>query len=275
MDLANKSVLALITGASRGFGRSITEALLRTATVQGAHRLALVVHARSSSESTLMHIETDMMARYLTAQNGPISTALSITTLPLDLQRDDVAAKATRAIEASKRALGVPVDHAFLFNNAGVLRPGHICDTGFAAALAESLAVNVEAPAALSKAFLDAMPESASRHVVLTSSLAALQPFQSWSAYSASKAAANVLHACVAVERPDVRVLCYAPGPMGTDMTENVSTDEATHAELREAYAAMEHEGSFVDPDASAKKLIEVLLRDQFKSGEHLDFYDV
>lgn len=275
MDLANKSIFALITGASRGFGRNISEALIRTATERNAHRLALVLQAQSSSEPVLFHIETDMMARYLTAQNGAISTAFSITTLPVDLERDDITERVSHAIEAGKRALGESVDHAFLFNNAGVLRPGDIGDIGFTLALAESFAVNVAAPAMLSRAFLDAMPESASRRVVLTSSLAARRPFPSWAAYSASKAAADMLHECLAVERPDVRVLCYAPGLMGTDTTESVSTDEATHAEVREAHAVNKPEGGFVDPDDSAEKLIDLLLKDQFKSGEHIDFYDV
>lgn len=274
MDFANKSILALITGASRGFGRSISEALLRTATAQRAHRLALVLQARSSSEAALTHVETTMMARYLTEETRAISTALSITILPLDLESEDVGERASRAIEIAKQALDAPVDHAILFNNAGLRRPGEVGSGGFAAGLAESLAVNVAAPAALSIAFLDALPDCASRRLVLTSSFAAVKPVKSWAAYSSSKAAAEMLHACLALERPDVRVLCYAPERMCTAMNNYVPNNEAIDVDMRKPYTVLDENGHG-DVERSADKLMEVLQRDQFQSGEHIDFYEM
>jgi sepiapterin reductase len=45
--------------------------------------------------------------------------------------------------------------------------------------------------------------------------------------------------------------------------------------ESRTIYTDMHTEGKLVHPDTSAAKLVELLLKDRFESGAHLDFYDV
>ncbi|CAM9237287.1 unnamed protein product, partial [Discosporangium mesarthrocarpum] len=61
--------------------------------------------------------------------------------------------------------------------------------------------------------------------VINVSSLAAIQPFESWGTYSMGKAAREMFHRVLAKEQSapgGVRVLNYSPGPMDTDMQREI-----------------------------------------------------
>lgn len=45
--------------------------------------------------------------------------------------------------------------------------------------------------------------------------------------------------------------------------------------ELRKLMSSMKEEGKLVPCDASAKKLLQIIQKDEYKSGEHIDFFDV
>lgn len=142
--------------------------------------------------------------------------------------------------------------------------------------LREGLETNTIAPALFVGAFARAVPSSCVKRVALTSSPVALRPFKSWGAYCASKAATLMLHRILAVESPGIRVLCYAPGPLVTDMTSSVLHEaEDTDPQLKAHFEQLSSSEQLVDPDESAAKLISLLLRDEYQSGEQIDFYDV
>jgi NAD(P)-dependent dehydrogenase (short-subunit alcohol dehydrogenase family) len=79
------------------------------------------------------------------------------------------------------------------------------------------LAVNVVAPLALTQLVLPAL--RAARGTVLDiSSDAAVEAYEGWGGYGASKAALDQLSAVLAVEEPDLRVHAVDPGDMDTAM---------------------------------------------------------
>ena len=113
--------------------------------------------------------------------------------------------------------------------------------------------------------------------IVNVSSLAAVQPFESWSIYCAGKAAREMFHKAVAAEnkdKSDFRVLNYAPGPLDTDMQKEIregpDVDKATQA----MFITMKAENQLVTVKHSAIKLIRIVWNESYQSGDHVDYFD-
>jgi NAD(P)-dependent dehydrogenase (short-subunit alcohol dehydrogenase family) len=180
---------ALVTGASRGLGAALTEALDRRG-------WRLVVDGR----------DPDRLAATVAALPRPDL----VTAVP-----GDVADPDHRATLAG--AVGDRLD--LLVNNASELGPTplpRLADLP-PAALERVLAVNTVAPLALLQAVLPAL-ERAGGVVLDISSDAAVEAYEGWGGYGASKAALDQLTAVLAVEHPTLRVYAVDPGDMATDM---------------------------------------------------------
>ncbi|HZH20068.1 MAG TPA: SDR family oxidoreductase [Geodermatophilus sp.] len=180
---------ALLTGASRGLGAALAGALSRRG-------WRLVVDGR----------DPERLAASVAALPRPdLVTALA----------GDVTDPAHRAALAT--AAGDRLD--LLVNNASDLGPTplpRLADLP-PAALERVLAVNTVAPLALVQAVLPAL-EQAGGTVLDVSSDAAVEAYEGWGGYGASKAALDRLSAVLAVEHPGLRVYAVDPGDMATDM---------------------------------------------------------
>jgi NAD(P)-dependent dehydrogenase (short-subunit alcohol dehydrogenase family) len=180
---------ALVTGASRGLGAALTQALARRG-------WRLVVDGR----------DPDRLAAAVAALPRPdLVTAVT----------GDVADPAHRTALAA----AVPDRLDLLVNNASELGPTplpRLADLP-ATALERVLAVNTVAPLALLQAVLPAL-ERAGGTVLDISSDAAVEAYEGWGGYGASKAALDRLTAVLAVEHPELHVYAVDPGDMATDM---------------------------------------------------------
>ena len=182
--------VAIVTGASRGFGKAVTAALL--------HRgWAVVGDARRASE--LKTTARQLNSTGLTALPGDITDAS---------HRHALVAAATKAGPLR-----------LLVNNASRLGPSP------QPALAdypptELWAVyqtNLFAPLALIQAALPALTATGGVIVNVTSD-AAVEPYPGWGGYGSSKAALDQLSAVLAAEAPAVGVYAFDPGDMRTEM---------------------------------------------------------
>ncbi len=180
---------ALVTGASRGLGAALAAALSRRG-------WRLVVDGRVPGR--------------LAATVAALPRPDLVTAVP-----GDVADPAHRATLAA--AVGDRLD--LLVNNASELGPTplpRLADLP-PAALERVLAVNTVAPLALFQAVLPAL-ERAGGVVLDISSDAAVEAYEGWGGYGASKAALDQLAAVLAAEHPALRVYAVDPGDMATDM---------------------------------------------------------
>ncbi|MFW3170120.1 SDR family NAD(P)-dependent oxidoreductase [Geodermatophilus sp. CPCC 206100] len=180
---------ALVTGASRGLGGALTDALVRRG-------WRVVADAR----------DADRLATAVAALPRPDL----VTAVP-----GDVAGPAHRAALAA--AVGDRLD--LLVANASDLGPTplpRLADLPVAA-FERVLAVNTVAPLALLQLVLPAL-ERAGGRVLLVSSDAAVEAYPGWGGYGASKAALDQLAAVLAVELPALRIHAVDPGDMATDM---------------------------------------------------------
>ncbi|MEE6512973.1 hypothetical protein FKM82_020376 [Ascaphus truei] len=137
------------------------------------------------------------------------------------------------------------------------------------------LSFNVSSTLCLTSSILKIFPgrPGLQRVVVNVSSLAALQPFKSWTLYCAGKAARDMMFRVLAEEETEIRVLNYAPGPLDTEMHE-LGRKETADPELRLNLIDMKNNGKLIDCQVSAKKMVDILQADHYKSGAHIDFYD-
>ncbi|HEY2222862.1 SDR family oxidoreductase [Actinomycetospora sp.] len=175
---------AVVTGASRGLGRALTEQLTHDG-------WRVVVDARHPDDLTFDSARVTVVA-------------------------GDVADPGHR------RRLAEVVDGLggldLLVNNASRLGPSpqpHLTDYPLDV-LTDVLAVNVIAPLALVQALRPFLHDGA--RVIDVSSDAAVEAMDGWGGYGASKAALDHLTAVLAVEEPQLRVYAVDPGDMRTAM---------------------------------------------------------
>jgi NAD(P)-dependent dehydrogenase (short-subunit alcohol dehydrogenase family) len=182
----------LITGANRGIGLALTEAMLARgdrviATVRDPFRVPDILKTAPRGQMVLLGMEVT----------------------------DD------RSVARAAAALKEPID--VLVNNAGIKGPERqsALDTDFGG-FAETLAINAIAPLRVAQAFLPQLRQSKTPRILTVSSqMGALSLERSGSiAYRASKAAVNKVMQTLAIElKPEgITVALVHPGWVQTDM---------------------------------------------------------
>ena len=187
---------ALVTGASRGLGRALAGALAERG-------WRLVVDARGGEA--------------LEAARAELAERTEVVAV-----RGDVADAAHRA--ALIEACGGELDA--LVNNAGILGPSPlpaVADLGLDA-LADLFRINTTAPLGLVQLALPRLAPGG--RIVSITSDAAVEAYEGWGGYGASKAALEQLTRVLAAERPDLRVYAFDPGDMRTQMHQDAYPGE-------------------------------------------------
>jgi NAD(P)-dependent dehydrogenase (short-subunit alcohol dehydrogenase family) len=190
MTHSQPSPVAIITGASRGFGKAVTAALL-------GRGWAVVGDARRTAE--LETTAAELNSNRLIALPGDVTDAS---------HRDALVAAATKAGPLR-----------LLVNNASRLGPSPqpaLADYP-ASELWDVYRTNVFAPLALIQAALPALTATGGLIINLSSD-AAVEPYPGWGGYGSSKAALDQLSAVLAAEAPAVPVYAFDPGDMRTEM---------------------------------------------------------
>lgn len=180
--------LALITGASRGFGLALAKGLAERS-------WQLIVDARDG--------------RALESATGTIGPAVTAVA------GDVVDPAHRRALsDAVARAGGLDL----LVNNASTLGPSPLpgLDRYSPGALEQVFRVNVVAPLALIQELLPHLSPGAT--IVNITSDAAVEAYEGWGGYGASKAALDQISAVFGAEQPGLRVYSFDPGDMRTAM---------------------------------------------------------
>ncbi|XP_062334432.1 sepiapterin reductase-like [Osmerus eperlanus] len=255
--------LCIITGASKGFGRTIAKEIPRFL----KQRSVLVLAARSADH--LRDVQAELAASE--ANKFGLVTRCVVADLAMKEGVESV-------ISAAKKVSSEDMDHLILVNNAASLgNVSRYAQTFTNIAEVDSyLSFNISSALSLTAGVLQAFPKSPSlrRSVVNISSLCALQPFPSWVLYCTGKAARDMMFRVLAEEEPDLRVLNYAPGPLDTDMQVEARANTAD-SNVRQSFAVMHSQGQLLTCEESCAKLMKVLLEDNFPSGAHLDYYDL
>ncbi|MDV3222935.1 SDR family NAD(P)-dependent oxidoreductase [Intrasporangium sp.] len=190
---------ALITGASQGLGRALAGAL-------AARGWRLLLTARTAAD--------------LSATADALPVEAEVVAVPGDVSdadhRDDL-----RLVVDEWGRLDV------LVNNASTLGPTPLRPLRDLTSdeLAEILSVNVVAPHALARLLLPAL-EVAGGVVLDISSDAAVEHYETWGGYGASKAALDHLTLTLGAEQSRIRAYALDPGDMRTAMHQSAFPGE-------------------------------------------------
>ncbi|MEU2284337.1 SDR family NAD(P)-dependent oxidoreductase [Streptomyces sp. NPDC013178] len=185
--------VAIITGASKGLGRALAEAL-------AARGWDLVLDARSAEVLK----ET---AAAVAAHGTRVEAVVGDVTDPGHRS----------ALLAAAWQLG---GCELLVNNASALgaEPLVRLEELELDGLRRALEVNVVAALGLVQGALPLLRGARAGTVIMVSSDAAAEAYETWGGYGASKAALDQLAAVLGAEEPELRVWAVDPGDMATDL---------------------------------------------------------
>ncbi|QDV38931.1 SDR family oxidoreductase [Tautonia plasticadhaerens] len=219
---------ALVTGANRGIGKSIVEALIK----HGANAVYAAVRDPES-------------ARPLVEAYGD-----RVRPVELDLTRP----------ETISAAAGLARDVRLVVNNAGVLKAATARDDHAFESLAFELDANVFGLLRVAQAFLPVLKANGGGAFVQLNSVVSLKCFPQFSTYCASKAASySLTQALRSLAAGDgVEILSVHPGPIATDMGHDAGLSEIAEPPglVAEAIVAALAAGEFhVFPDSMARRI--------------------
>jgi NAD(P)-dependent dehydrogenase (short-subunit alcohol dehydrogenase family) len=191
--------VAVITGASRGLGLAIARELVE----RGWH---LIVDARDGAA----------LERAMKDLGAPDQ----VTAVPGDVADP-------RHMEAIAEAVNRAGSVALLVNNASLLGPSPQppLERYPLAELERVFRVNTFAPLALIQALLPAL-QAAEGTIVNVTSDAAVEAYEGWGGYGASKAALEQLTAILGAEQHTLHVYSFDPGDMRTAMHQDAYPGE-------------------------------------------------
>ncbi|MGW6275071.1 SDR family NAD(P)-dependent oxidoreductase [Streptomyces sp. NPDC055060] len=185
--------VAIITGASKGLGRTLGAALAERG-------WDLVLDARTAAVLAEAVREPAGHGTRVEGVAGDVTEAR---------HRADLVAAAHRL-----GGLDLLVNNASALGAEPLVRLDALAVDG----LRRALETNVVAPLGLVREALPLLRASGAGAVIDVSSDAAVEAYETWGGYGASKAALDQLSAVLAVEEPGIRVWAVDPGDLDTDL---------------------------------------------------------
>ena len=187
---------ALVTGASRGLGLALARALAERG-------WSLVIDARGADA--------------LEGARAELAELTDVVAIPGDVADPEHRAQLVEAVDG-------PLD--LLVNNASSLGASPLPPLAEYPldVLEDVFRVNVTAPLALVQLALPILGSEA--RILNVSSDAAVEAYDGWGGYGASKAALDQLANVLAAERADLRVYAVDPGDMNTRMQQEAYPGE-------------------------------------------------
>ena len=225
-DINNK--VALVTGANRGIGKTLVEALVRA----GASKVYAAVRNIESASPLIQDFGDKVV---------PISIDLSNP-------------------ETIKEAAEVAADSQIIINNAGVLKTAGPLDESAASNMKFEFDVNVYGLLHMAQAFAPVLKKNGGGAFVQLNSVATIKAFANVGTYSASKAAAYSLTQSLRddLAKQGTIVVSVHPGPIATDMADQAGLTEVAQpaSVVADAVLAAIVNGDFhVFPDDIAKQI--------------------
>ena len=244
----SESQVYVVTGASKGLGRSICDIL----TTNGYTVIGL---ARSSTELSSLE-------NYLKKMN-PKSTTFAC----------DLSCENQIASTAAKMTNDFPVIHG-LIHNAGIIGPVGSMFNVETNLWNETIQVNLLAVQQLTKLLYTSMIKAQRCRVTTISSGAAVNSLESWSAYCTSKAGLEMWTRSLADEGSShgISAVSVAPGIVDTDMQATIRSVSADDFPMVGRFIGFHNNGDLAAPGVVAKSLYELITNHSMDdSGNRFD----
>ncbi len=249
------SHLYILTGASRGMGLAMAEQLLQ----KGNTLLCISRHINPALSAAAQ------------------KTAAPLTQWPLDLaDSEGASAQLSSWLHAQDPT---HFSSANLINNAAVIPPIAPLRHARPADLAQALRVGLEAPMALSAAFLAATQAwPLPRKVLNISSGLGRFPMASHASYCAAKAGMDHFTRCMALDEAllanGAKVCSLAPGVIDTDMQAQLRSAAGDAFPDQAKFLQLKAQGQLSSPAQAAEQVLRFLARPDFGSQPVADVRD-
>ncbi|XP_044740369.1 sepiapterin reductase-like [Chrysoperla carnea] len=252
----NKKTFLIITGASRGIGRTI--AIEYGKKLQATSTLLLL----ASSEDKLL--ETKNLIQ------NPV---LTVHVKAIDLTAPD---KTTLENIFNDVLNGEKYENAVIIHNVGTI--GDLTKTSIQltnmADWQKYYSLNFFTPIIFNSLFVERFLQLESKIFIINiTSLCGRQPFPSLSQYGSAKAARDLFFKVLAKEYSHINVLNYSPGPVDTDMANSILV-KSTDQQIKEVYKQLFTDQTILTPEMTVHKLLTILENGKFESGAIIDYYD-
>ncbi|KAI0183656.1 short-chain dehydrogenase [Xylaria flabelliformis] len=215
------SKVFIVTGASRGLGLAIAQALLRE-----SHKVFLV--ARSEDELRKLKTEHGDAVDYTSADLSDLKVAPKVVA---------------SALKTFGKIDGLVVNHSTLSPIAKIFESD-------AEEWRRAFDINVFSAVALVK---ESIPEIRKSHgrVIFVSSGASSNAYIGWGAYGTSKAALDHLCAHLAVEEPSITAVTISPGKVDTAMQKQIREEGHTgmSPDVHASFVAEHENGRLLKPE--------------------------
>ncbi|XP_018576556.1 sepiapterin reductase [Anoplophora glabripennis] len=258
VNFSKKSII-FITGASKGIGRTIAVELSRHLDQNSV----FILIARS--EKGLDETKTQILM---------VDKSITVQTYVLDLSKPDINDynKLFQNILSSVDTSGI--EFGLIFHNAGHV--GTLKQTADLTDLTtwhEYYDLNLFSAVLLNSVFVKQIRPIAPQLVVVNiTSLCGRSPTLNLSMYGSGKAARELFFKVLALEEPKIIVLNYSPGPVETDMFETIITDAQSEV-LKKSFREVK-ESTVLTTEQTVSKLLDILEKGDFKTGDTIDYYD-
>jgi len=231
MSTKIENSVALVTGANRGIGKSITEGLLRA----GAAKVYTAVRELASV--------SELIGKY----------GDRIVPVQFDLSKDETIDSIAK----------IATDVNIVVSNAGVVQVANPLESNALEGLKYQMERNVYPLVRLAQAFGPILKANGGGAFIQMNSLASLKNFLPFTGYSASKAAAFSVTQGLREEWADqgTQVVSVIAGPIKTDMADSAGMGEGAPPPSIVAegvLAALASDDFFVYPDPIAQEVAKV-----------------
>ncbi|KAG5891518.1 hypothetical protein JTB14_014442 [Gonioctena quinquepunctata] len=255
----SKKALIFVTGASRGIGRTIAVEVSRRV----EQNSILILLARSEKDLEETKAQISEIDKGITVQHFVTDLAKPKIEEYTNIMQKVLATVDTKGIE-----FGV------IFHNAGYV--GTTKQTTDLTDLAEwrqYFDVNLFSAAMLNSVFIKHIRPIAPQLVVVNiTSLVGRKPFANLAMYGAGKAAREIFFKVLATEESNIFVFNYSPGPVDTDMFDYI-IEHVQSAEVKKSFKEIK-DTTVLSPAQTVNKLLELLEKGDFKSGDTVDYFD-
>ncbi|HET7657375.1 MAG TPA: (S)-benzoin forming benzil reductase [Bacillales bacterium] len=247
--------LAVVTGASRGFGAALAEGFLDKG-------MGLFTLARNENEDLQKKAENSHLpyAHFncdLSSPKGQLKVL------------DDVA-EAVRQLDE--------VEKIYIVNNAGVVDPIEVIGKINPGDVERLLHLNVLAPMVITTRFVQDHP-STPLFIINISSGAGKRPIHGWSAYCTSKAGLNMFTQSAALESKEAKAphhfIAFNPGVMDTEMQGVIrSSSEESFRDVGR-FRSLKDNGELRNPGVVAEALFSLIFEGNAENGEIYDVSEI
>lgn len=250
------STLSIITGATGGLGKSISESIL-------ANGGKLVFIAREQQKINLFEKNLNQKER---DSFFALKADLSINTDINNIEKELI-----KILKSSS-----DVDEVFLFNNASTIDPIALIGEVSYEEILTSLSINIASAYALVGILLrlKLLYNIPKVNIINISSGVSINAVTGWSSYCISKAGLNMLTKCIASENSSNGVFSVSvnPGPINTEMQEKIRKADFEKIPAAKKFGDMYSEGKLQSASAVTEKLFRILTSNEFSTGDFIDF---